>query len=686
MASYSSDICIYGATSGGIMAAVRASKMGKKVSLISQDNYYGGTTSGGLSAVDLPYDGADDNKTKYIRGDVLDFFKRVNNYYYKNSPQSLVYYRFNKDNKLDYYPLKPQLNRGLYLFEPHVAKNVFNDLLNEQTSNITIYYNQKITGTTMNGTKIQSITMLNGNTFSGKMFIDCSYEGDLLKYSGVPYIIGREAKSKYNEYYAGIINVSSLNIDAYKTVGDKTSGLIMSNINTYTNYKAGDASSALQTFNYRLCLTSNVANMIPFTAPPNYNPNDYEILFRLNKVNNLKITDIKLTTYNFKIPNNKRDYNLDPYLAGNNINYLEDNDGIINYAKREQFLKDTKNWTQGFLYTLATDLNISENFRNTFSKLGLAADEFTDNEGWPTALYVREGRRMISDYVMNESQYKQADNKYYITNSNVGNVISKFLYGIDSHVCQYILNKNDTKLYSEGNINSTHVLSYIPYEAIIPPRDKCTNLLVPWSLSASHIIFCALRLEPAFMQIAQSAATAAALCINNNINVQDLKYSQLSPLLYSLSSLTTNPSPARAPQPNPAPATLIPSPQFTISAIDIVKKTLQLIPLATNPSTLKEYYTSFTLNGKYIPESIHHFINNYTVNIPNIVQLSDINKGLVDIYIHGTFDLSPTAKSIYSSKPQIINLKTVLSKGGDKKKTRKIYKKKTKKNNKKYRV
>jgi hypothetical protein len=538
-----SDICIYGATSGGVIAAVRAAKMGKTVSLVSQNNYFGGLTTGGLTFTDLPYDAASDNPPTHISGDVLDFYKKINHKYYSMSIKPTVYYK----RKGQYVSMQVEPNTGLFFFEPHIAKEVFSDLLNSQP-NIKVYYNKKITSVTMNGTQIKSISMLDSYKFTAKMFIDCSYEGDLLKYSGVHYTMGRESSKQYGESLAGMTALSSIardskgnvmNIDAYKIPGDKSSGFIVKYVNSNTNYKIGDSSPALQTYNYRLCITNNQSKMIPFSnsnfKPPNYNSNDYKILFRLIDNSGLTFNHNTISgtfpPLPFTIdspaytPNSKIDYNVDPFLSGMNKDYLEDSSGVIDYNRRKLIEDENKNYTKGIYYTLATHSNVPENIRNFYSKIGLAADEFTDNNNWPTELYVREGRRMVSDYVITRNNC-----------SNTINTIATYNYDLDIHNAQFMLKSTDTNLYVEGGVggSSSRTSSLIPYNTIIPPANKCTNLLVTFSISSSHVSFCTIRLEPCFMQIAQAAATAACLCIDNNYTVQNLPYTLLKPNLYTI--------------------------------------------------------------------------------------------------------------------------------------------------------
>uniref|UniRef100_A0A6C0IFT8 GH10 domain-containing protein n=1 Tax=viral metagenome TaxID=1070528 RepID=A0A6C0IFT8_9ZZZZ len=501
-----SDICIYGATSGGIMSAWKAARMGMTISIISNNNHIGGMTSGGLTALDYGI--------RKPEGDLYTFFNSAE----AIDPDTKGWKRKeSRPGAADVIQTRP----SKYLTE-------FNKIINSSTK-IKLYKNQRICGITMVDNKIKSIQMTNTNIFTAKIFIDATYEGDLLKYSGVPYSMVRESRDTYNEDSAGAFSLIPYRVDAYNTPDNPTTGIIGGLINgiqipkvTTEILPEGEESRNLMEYTYRLCITDRpAAEKIGFGTqefkPPSYNSNHYKFVVRHSQTRLSKY----LETWDIS-SSDATDFNGNYWLEGIATDYLENASGNIDYPRRTQIETASQYWQRGVLYTLATHPDINESIRNAVSKWGLAKDEFKTNSNWPTCFYVREGRRMKSDYILTNVEDPRASQ----------NVISQSIYFIDSHGCSIIVKASDKKLYSEGWLmgipDDQPKNKTIPYETIIPPRDKCTNLFVTWSISASRLTFTSIRMEPVFMQISLAAGAAAALCINGKYNVQDLPYEQLS--------------------------------------------------------------------------------------------------------------------------------------------------------------
>jgi len=487
------DVCVYGGTSGGVIAAVQAARMGKKVALVVVNNHLGGMTSSGLGETDIGRFG-----DGYIQGLAREFYTRVGQKYGTGAK---------------------------FTFEPHVAEIVFDEMA--QQAGVSIYTNQYLTSVAKAGQRLVAVTMNNGNVFRAKIFIDASYEGDLMAAAGVTYTVGREASARYGENLNGIRppntgghQFGSLQIDPNLLTNDPASGLIPL-IQSNAPGTPGAADQRVQAYNFRLCLTTTATNQLPITAPANYDPAQYELLARYIRA--LAGTGHPLSLGTFmniaSMPNNKTDINNNGAVStdyiGYSTPYVEGND-----ATRREIWQAHKNYTQGFLYFLAHDSNVPPNVRSSMSRYGLCKDEFIDNGGWPYQLYVREARRMISDYVMTESNC--------LGQVMAPDSVGLAAYMMDSHNCQRVVVNGEVE--NEGD---TYPLAAVPgafpisYRSIIPRKGECSNLVVPWCLSASHIAFGSIRLEPSFMIISQSAATAACLALDEGIAVQDVAITKL---------------------------------------------------------------------------------------------------------------------------------------------------------------
>ncbi len=477
------DVCVYGATSGGVVAAVKVARMGKSVALICDKNHIGGLTSSGLGWTDLGHVG-----NGYIQGMADEFYTRINQAYGYN------------------------VN---YHFEPHVAEAVFNDLV--QQAGVTVYGNQYIVSVTKQGQQIIAAAMNNGNIFRAKMFIDASYTGDLMADAGVSYTLGRESGSQYGESLAGVRPGSSLgsSVSPYVVANNPASGLLPL-IASNSLAAAGSADSLVQTYNFRMCFTQTASNRMALAPPTNYNAATYELLARYLQANP-SFTLGSLMTLGTPLANGKMDIN-NAGAVSTDFGFESSAYAAADPATRAQIWQDHKNYQQGFFYFLATDSRVSSGIRSAMNSWGPCQDEFMDNGGWPWELYVREARRMVSDYVMTQSDiYSQLA---------VPDSIGMGGYFVDSHSCQRLVNNG--LVVNEGGTRGDITVPYpIAYRALVPKASECTNLLVPWCLSASHVAFCSFRMEPTFMIVGQAVGTAACLAIDDGVSVQNVNIAKL---------------------------------------------------------------------------------------------------------------------------------------------------------------
>jgi len=484
------DVVVYGGTSGGVSAAVAAARLGKSVALLSLNKHVGGMTASGLGVTDI----GPGNDTSYVSGISREFYKRVGAAYGSSNP--------------------------VIWFEPHVAENVFWQMLAE--AGVQVYSNRLLATATMVSNRITQITTQDGSVFRAKQFIDTTYEGDLIAAAGVTFTWGREGTNAYNESLAGIraLGGTTYGYDPYVTPGSPASGLLPL-VSTNTGGNVGDGDKRLQAYNFRLCLTQNATNKIAITSPTNYSEANYELVRRyitnrlaLNgSVSLANVIDIQTI-----IPNGKTDINARDELSTDYIGYNY-TWATNTYAGREQIRAAHENYIRGLLYFYATSTGIPANMNTEAQSWGLAKDEFTDTGGWPFQIYVREARRMVSDYVMTQSNCEAR-----VTPPD-GICLAR--YNIDSHGVQRLASGNFTRW--EGSIGGTPPFPYpISYRSIIPRVGECQNVFSTFALSASHVAFASCRMEPVFMMSSHAAGVAAALAIDDNVAVQQLNYAKLS--------------------------------------------------------------------------------------------------------------------------------------------------------------
>ncbi len=510
-ADESYDVVVYGGTSSAVAAAVQVKRMGKSAIIVCPENHLGGLTSGGLGWTDSG------NKDA-IGGISREFYHRVWSHY-----QQADVWKWQSQAEFGNRNQSPPGRDGdgatMWVFEPHVAEAIFEAMVVEHR--IPVHRDRWLDrdsgkGVIKKNGRIATIRMTDGSLYHGKMFIDATYEGDLMAAAGVDYHVGREANSVYNETWNGI-QVGVLHhshyfaepVDPYVRAGDPSSGLLWG-ISDQDPGEKGAGDKRIQAYCYRMCLTDVPDNRIPFPKPDGYQPDRYELLLRV-----LDTGWRQLFNKFDPLPNHKTDTNNHgPFSTDNigmNYDYPE-----ASYERRAEIIREHEVYQKGLMYFMANDPRVPEDVRSKMSRWGLAMDEFTDNGGWPHQIYVREARRMIGQYVMTE--HDCLDKKPTPDSVGMGS------YTLDSHNVQRYV-KPDGKVQNEGDIGVKTPRPYeVAYGAIIPKQEQCENLLVPVCVSSSHIAFGSIRMEPVFMILGQSAATAACLAIDRGEAVQQLPY------------------------------------------------------------------------------------------------------------------------------------------------------------------
>ncbi|MCB0670126.1 MAG: FAD-dependent oxidoreductase [Saprospiraceae bacterium] len=515
------DVVIYGGTSGGVAAAIQSTRMNKSVVLIEPENRIGGLTTGGLGQTDIG------NKIA-IGGISREFYERIKSFY--DRPENWKWQE--KEAYQDGGQTRTGANENsMWTFEPSVALAIYEDWIKNE--NIELIKNEKLdrkNGVKMENGKIVSITTLSGKSFSGKMFIDATYEGDLMAAAGVSYRTGREANSEFEETLNGVhtkltdttmsglpahnaINHNFVDgVDPYIVAGDTSSGLLPY-INPDGPGVDGEGDNNLQAYCFRMCLTDHPENRIPFEKPQDYEEINYELLLR-----NYEAGEDGFPWINSAMPNRKTDTNnrtgFSTDFIGQNYNYPE-----ASYEERDRIREAHRNYQKGLMWTLANHPRIPDHIRNEVARWGMCKDEFEREDGWQDQLYIREARRL--DGVMTMTQYHCEGIEV------VQDPVGMGAYGMDSHHTQrYVNDAGNVK--NEGNVEARVAAPYpISYRAILPKENECKNLLVPVCLSATHIAFGSIRMEPVFMVLGQSAATAACLAIEQNQNIQEVDYARL---------------------------------------------------------------------------------------------------------------------------------------------------------------
>lgn len=509
------DLVVYGGTSAGVIAAVQARRLGKSVVLVSPDRHLGGLSSGGLGFTDT-------GDKSVIGGLAREFYQRIWKHYDRAEAwrwQAKAEY----GNKGQGTPAIDGAQRTMWIFEPHAAEQVFEDLIREHQIPVRRdEWLDRTNGVRKVADRVRSIRTLSGHVYVGRMFIDATYEGDLLAAAGVEYTVGREAKSKYGELWNGVqtgvlhhahhFGVLPGPVDPYRVPGDPTSG-VLPLVSPDPPGEYGAADRRIQAYCYRLCLSDHPDNRVPFPKPENYDPARYELLARVFAAGWREVFG-KFDP----IPNRKTDTNNHGPVSGDHIGASYDYPEA-DYARRREILREHENYQKGWLYFITHDPRVPKDVQERMQTWGLARDEFADHGHWPRQLYIREARRMVGQYVMTENELL----KRRPTPDSVG----MGSYMLDSHNVQRYVTPAGA-VQNEGDIGVDPKGPYaIAYGALVPKAGQVANLLVPVCVSSSHIAFGSIRMEPVFMILAQSAATAAALALDTGIPVQEVPYATL---------------------------------------------------------------------------------------------------------------------------------------------------------------
>jgi hypothetical protein len=508
------DVVIYGGTSAAVTAAVQVARMDRSVVLVSPMEHLGGLTSSGLGRTDT-------GDTSTIGGLSREFYRRVKDYYDQKKAWdegSRSSFQYHDDDA-----------ETMWRFEPHVAELIYERMLDE--AGVTIVRGQKLNrqdGVQMQDGEIVSFTTLAGDTYEAPMFIDATYEGDLMAAAGVSYTVGREDQDKYGEKWAGVHKAARHHrhyfdepVSPYKEPGNPDSGLV-ARVHGNDPGEEGEGDDRVQAYCFRMCMTKVEENKVSWQKPENYDASQYELLFRAIE-NDAVPTDgeeIQLR-HLMKIdmmPNRKTDTNnRGPFSTDNigmNYKYPE-----ASYSKREAIVQEHLTYQQGLMWTLANHPRIPKRIREQASEWGLAEDEFQDNNHWPYKIYVREARRMVGKYVMT-----QAD---CLSKRTTPQPIAMGSYTMDSHNVQRFITE-EGHVQNEGDIGVHPSKPYqIAYGSIVPKQQDCENLLVPAAMSASHIAYGSIRMEPVFMMLGHAAGTGAVQAIEQDTAVQTIDYPKL---------------------------------------------------------------------------------------------------------------------------------------------------------------
>ena len=484
-ATIKTDVCIYGESASGVVAAIQSARLGKKTLLISKNNHVGGLATSGLTATDI-------NRQDQVGGIAAEFYGRIWDHYiqpevWRNQTRE----EFMLSSRKRTFTGKNDEREIQWVYESGVAERIMKEMLAE--AGVEVLYNAPLdleNGASMRGGKIRSINLLNGTTVKAKMFIDCSYEGDLMAAAGVSHIIGRESTKQYGEDLAGIRNFNFIATSPYL---NGTDGELIPYVAPEMYGELGDGDHRTQAYCYRVTLTDDAENMIPIEKPENYNPALYEIVIRRFAAEpELQLKNIITFT---PMPNRKTDTNhLD--FFGASTGYAEGD-----YATRARMEQEHKDYAVGMLYCLGHDERVPEHIRQEMLRWGWPKDEFVDNGGFPHQIYVREARRMVGEMVMTQHNV-QKSNRIPVEHS-----VGIGTYMMDCHYVSYVA--GDGGVIIEGGIFTNTRPYAIDYYALTPKKAECQNLLVPVCLSASHVAYTTIRMEPTYMVLGQSAAVAA---------------------------------------------------------------------------------------------------------------------------------------------------------------------------------
>lgn len=490
------DLVVYGGTAAGVTTAVAGARQGLKTVLLEPRANIGGMATGGLSRTDV-------GKREVIGGLALEFYSRLG----------------------DRYEMPRFLNQVAWLYEPRVGESVMREMLDE--AGVTVLFHRRLrekNGVRKQGARIVEIITENGAVFAGKMFADCSYEGDLMAQAGAAYTWGRESSEQYGESLAGVRERTPLHQFQVDIPARGPDGKLLPEVSDEPRGKPGEADRRVQAYNFRLIPTNNPANRLAWPKPRNYDPARFELLARLLTEMEKKLGRPQnfgeLASINV-IPNQKADFNNNGAFStdyiGKNYDYPE-----ASYRRREEIWQEHTDYVQGFFYFLANDPRVPAALQREVRQWGLSKDEFEQTGHWPHQLYIREARRMVGEYVVTQKDMQ--------TDLSKPDAIGMGSYNSDSHNLRRIVNERGF-VENEGDMQVGVKPYQIPYRVMLPKRAELTNLLVPVCFSASHVAYSSLRMEPQYMIIGHAAGVAAQLAIRDNKPVQDVSLAELQKIL-----------------------------------------------------------------------------------------------------------------------------------------------------------
>jgi hypothetical protein len=478
---------VYGGTDGGVIAAVAAAREGLTTALVEPGRHVGGMVSGGLGWTDY-------GKKEVIGGYALEFYLRVGKHY------ELQRYG---------HPIG-------WLHEPHVAEEIFRGMLQE--AGVQLFEQSRLqekSGVRKAGTEVAEIVVENGDRFTAKVFIDSSYEGDLMAQAGVTYTYGREGSAEYDETLAGVRGGTPFHQFLVDLSPYDAAGKLLPEISTRRLPAPGTADRAVQAYNYRMCFSEDPENRVAFAKPEGYDPGRYSLFARLVLARMKaegQAPELNSVIKVDRIPNGKADVNNNGAFSTDYIGGSWDYPDA-SYARRAEIWKEHKQYTQGFFYFLANDPQVPERLRQEMNHWGLSKDEFADSGNWPHQLYIRESRRMIGEYVMVQKDLQ--------TELSKPDPIGMGSYNSDSHNVERIIGP-DGFVRNEGDVQVAVKPYQIPYRIMLPKQAQATNLLVPVAFSASHVAYSSVRMEPQYMILGHAAGVAAKLAISGGTAVQGI--------------------------------------------------------------------------------------------------------------------------------------------------------------------
>lgn len=500
------DVCVYGATSAGIVAAIEAQQQGRSVVLLDADGWLGGLSTSGLGATDVG------NKDA-IGGLARTFYRRLRAHY--DRPEA-----WTRQRREEFRSRGHEVgNDAAWTFEPSIAQRTFAAMLEEAgIAPLTARLDRGVGGVQMDGARLRSLRTEDGRVVTARLFLDCTYEGDLLAAAGCEFEIGREANSVHGETLNGVQTANAqyhqftAPVDPYVRPGDPTSGLLPG-VQAQPPGPDGSGDRGVQAYCFRLCTTDDEQNRLPWTRPVGYDARDYELLLR-----HFDAGSTLAPWHPVGMPNRKTDTNNNGAFSTDWIGANHDYP-TADYATRAQLTAAHRQYQQGLLWALANEPRVPAKVRAEFQRYGLCKDEFVEHGHWPPLLYVREGRRLRGQTVVTEH--------HCMGREQALDPVGMGAYAMDSHnVHRYVA--ADGTVRNEGDVQVRVPVPYgISYGALVPRRGQASNLLVPVCCSASHIAYGSIRMEPVFMVLAQSAMVAGGLALERDLAVQDVPYGEL---------------------------------------------------------------------------------------------------------------------------------------------------------------